>query len=33
MIQIVDIFPSILFSMQELFNQHMEIPFLSEGKM
>ena len=29
----MDIRPSILFSMQELFNQDLEIPLLSEGKM
>ena len=29
----MDICPSILFSMQELFDQDLEIPFLSEGKM
>jgi hypothetical protein len=29
----MDICPSILFSMQELFNQDSEILFLSEGKL
>jgi len=29
----MDVCPSILFSMQELFNQDSEITFLSEGKM